>query len=93
MYIYIYIIKSSYIILQHHLFSIHCHVWALRVDPWILPGGNAILGVDEIPRWKSMATKELPWSYHGMEALKMAMCLFAEIGLGLTSFNQQNSRI
>lgn len=34
------------IILFHHRIAI---AGALRVDPWILPGGKAILGVDKIP--------------------------------------------
>jgi hypothetical protein len=42
-----------------------------------LPGGNAILGIDEIPRIsvEVMEIPWLPWSYHGMEALKIAMRL------------------
>ena len=69
-------------------------IGALRVDPWILPGGNAILGIDEIPRWKLRRSH----GYHGatMEALKIAMCLEEIMNfflLGLTRFNHQNIRI
>ena len=73
-YIYIYIYIHIYIHIHciSHSPSLHLSIRALRVDPRILPGGNAILGVDEVPGQRRAALTDLVGSWWSPYRCSMA---------------------